>query len=51
MKISWKLSSYDTLKFGKFSRNISGNIDMNMQMSELMMSYPHYLPYILYLKF
>ena len=24
---------------------------MNMQMSELMMSSPHYLPYILYMKF
>ena len=39
VKTWWKsVESYDTLKFCKFSRNISGNIDMNMQMSELMMS-------------
>ena len=42
---------YDTLKFRKFSQNISWPVDMTMQMSELMMSSPHYLPYILYIKF
>ena len=37
MKIGWKMRKvYDS--FRKFSRNISGNIDMNMQISELMMS-------------
>ena len=39
------------LKFRKFSQNISWPVDMNMQMSELMMSSPHYLPYILYIQF
>ena len=48
MKIGWKIRSYDTLKFCKFPRNISGNIDMNMQMSDLMMSLPHNFPFILY---
>ena len=32
----------------KFSRNISWPVDMNMQMSELMMSSPHNFPFILY---
>ena len=31
--------------------HISWPVDMNMQMSELMMSSPHYLPYVLYMKF
>ena len=44
MKIGWKKGSYDILKFRKFSQNISWPVDMNMQMSELMMSSPHYLP-------
>ena len=39
------------MKFRKFSQNISWPVDMNMEMSELMMSSPHYLPYILYIKF
>ena len=52
MKIGWKIRKlHDILKFRKFSRNISWPVDMNMQMSELMMSSPHYLPYILYTKF
>ena len=39
MKIGWKIRKlYDTLKFCKFSQNISRNINMNMQMSELIMS-------------
>ena len=40
--------SYVTLKFRKFSRNISWPVDMNLQMSELMMSLPHNFPFILY---
>ena len=36
------------LKFHNFSRNISWPVDMNMQMSELMMSSPHNFPFILY---
>ena len=32
------IQSYDNLKFRKFSRNISGNIDTNMQINELMIS-------------
>ena len=55
VKTWWKLvekyGSYDTLKLRKFSQNISWPVDMNMQMSELMMSSPHYLPYILYINF
>ena len=47
MKIGWKIS-YDILKFRKFSRNISWPVDMNMQMSEVMMSSPHNFPFILY---
>ena len=43
-----KKGSYDTLKFRKYSRNISWPVDMNMQMSELMMSSPHNFPFILY---
>ena len=39
---------YDILKFRKFSRNISWPVDMNMQMSEVMMSSPHNFPFILY---
>ena len=35
-------------KFHKFSRNISWPVDMNMQMSELMMSSPHNVLFILY---
>ena len=63
MKIGWKIRklwiwvlSFDTLNqtwsFANFhkSQNISWPVDMNMQMSELM-SLPHYLPYILYIKF
>ena len=48
MKIGWKIKSYDILKFRKFSRNISWPVDMNMQMSEVMMSSPHNFPFILY---
>ena len=47
MKIGWKKESYDTLKFRKFSRNISWPVGKNMQMSELMMSLPHNFPFIL----
>ena len=36
---------YDNLKFRKFSRNISWPVDMNMQISELMMSSPHNFPF------
>ena len=50
MKISWKIRKLYTLKFRKFSRNISWPVDMNMQMSELMMSSPHNFPFILYTK-
>ena len=34
------------MKFRKFSRNISWPVDINMQMSELMMSLPHNFPFI-----
>ena len=51
MKIGWKIRKLWTLKFHKFSGNISWPVRMNMQMNELMMSSPHYLPYILYIKF
>ena len=37
------------LNFRNFHRNISWTVDMNMQMSELMMSSPHLFPYILYI--
>ena len=48
MKIGWKIRKLnDTLKFRKFSRNISLPVGMNMQMSELMMSSPHNFPFIL----
>ena len=39
---------YYILKFRKISRNISWPVDMNMQMSEVMMSSPHNFPLILY---
>ena len=49
MKISWKISKlWNFVKFRKFSRNISWPVDMNMQMSEVMMSSPHNFPFILY---
>ena len=52
MKIGWKIRKlWNFFKFHKFSGNISWPVRMNMQMSELMMSSPHYLPYILYIKF
>ena len=38
----------DLSKFLKFSRSISWPVDMNMQMSELMMSSPHNFPFILF---
>ena len=53
----WKLDEHQlkikevmTLKFRKFSRNISWPVDMimNMQMNELIMSSPHNFPFILY---
>ena len=48
MKIGWKIRKLsDTLKFRKFSRNISWPVGMNMQMSESMMSSPHNFPFIL----
>ena len=34
-----------------FQQNISWTVDMNIQMSELMMSSPHFSPHILYIKF
>ena len=36
------------LNFRNFHLNISWTVDINMQMSELMMSSPHNFPYILY---
>ena len=45
-----KQGSYEILKFRKFSQNISWPVDMNMQMSEVMMSSPHNFPFILYTK-
>ena len=50
MKIDWKIRKLWHFE-DKFSQNISWPVDMNMQMSELMMSLPHYLPYILYINF
>ena len=46
MKIGWKIRKL--WHFRKFSRNISWPVVMNMQMSELMMSWPHNFPFILY---
>ena len=51
MKIGWKIRKLWHFEVSQFSQNISWPVDMNMQMSELMMSSPHYLPYILYIKF
>ena len=48
MKISWTIKEVMTLKFRKFSRNISWPVDMNMQMSGLMMSSLHNFSFILY---
>ena len=48
MKIGWKIRKLWHLKFRKFSRNISWPVDMNMQMSEVMMSSPHNFSFILY---
>ena len=51
MKIGWKIRKLWHFEVSQIFTNISWPVDMNMQMSELMMSSPHYLPYILYIKF
>ena len=48
MKIGWKIRKLWHFEFRKFSRNISWPVDMNMQISELMMSAPNNFPFILY---
>ena len=47
MKIVWKIRKLWHFE-RKFSRNISWPVDINMQMSEVMMSSPHNFPFILY---
>ena len=48
MKINWKIRKLWHFEVSQISRNISWPVDMNMQMSELMMSSPHNFPFILY---
>ena len=43
-----KEGSYDILKFHIFSKNTSWPVLMNIQMSELMMSFPHNFLFISY---
>ena len=50
MKVGWKLRKLWHFKVSQFVQNIFENIDMNMQMSELIISYTHYLSYILYIE-
>ena len=47
-EVNW-IKRYEILNFLNFHRNISWKVNVNMQMSELMMSSPHnYFPYILF---
>ena len=48
MKMSLKIRKLWHFEVSQISRNISWPVDMNMQMSELMMSLPHKFPLISY---
>ena len=48
MKIGWKIRKLWHFEVSQISRNISWPVNMNMQMSEVMMSSPHNFPFILY---
>ena len=55
MKIGWKISLIRKLWYFEISQIFTKHFLTSryayMQMSELMMSSPHYLPYIVYIKF